>query len=264
MLQVDADLVGAARVQAHVQQGREREVLDRRIRGNRVPTAGDDPHLLAVTRQPGHGFVHPAAVLELAPGEGGVAALEAALLQLRRQRAVARVALGDDEQAGGVAVEAMDDPRSQDAVDAGQVAAMVQQGVDEGAVPGARRRVHDHAGGFVDDQQVGVFVAYVEGDILRLHGEGRHRRGQLERDLVAVVDPVAGTGRTAVDGDRPVADQGLYARAGKLRAVAGEEAIEALLLLVVSDPDLQALGHGSPRRQVDVDGTPMPAARCRR
>ena len=58
---------------------------------------------------------------------------------------------------------------------------MVEQGVDQGAVEIARRRVDDHPGRLVDDQQMLVLEDDLERDVLRLVMRRRRRR---DRDLV--------------------------------------------------------------------------------
>ena len=66
---------------------------------------------------------------------------------------------GDDEQAGGVAIEAVDDPRPL-VVTAGRVE--LEQPVDERPGRIARPRVNDEAGRLVDDEEVLVLPDDVE------------------------------------------------------------------------------------------------------
>jgi hypothetical protein len=76
----------------------------------------------------------------------------------------------------GLLVDAMHDARAYRTAYAGQaVAAMVQQGVDQGAGLGPRRGMDHHAGGLVDDDQIGILVDYGQRDVLRrrLDWQGR-------------------------------------------------------------------------------------------
>jgi len=101
----------------------------------------------------------------------------------RRKALVGGVGLGRDDDAGGVLVDAVHDPRTRHAADAREARArVVQQGVDQGAVLAARRRMDGHAGRLVDHDQIGVLEQHGERDRL-----GRGLRGHRRRDLQAVV-----------------------------------------------------------------------------
>jgi hypothetical protein len=79
--------------------------------------------------------------------------------ELPGQPFVRDIGLGHDQQARGILVDAMDDPRPRDAADARKLAtAMVQQGVDQRTIGIARRRVDDQPRRLVDHDQVRVFV----------------------------------------------------------------------------------------------------------
>ena len=83
-----------------------------------------------------------------------------------------RVGLGGDDQAGGVLVQAMHDPRPAHPADADQAFAAVRdQGVDQGPVRVAGRRMHDQPGRLVDHDQGFILVGDGQRDILSL----RHR-----------------------------------------------------------------------------------------
>jgi len=86
-----------------------------------------------------------------------------------------------------------------------QRAQMIGQGIDQRPVPVAVARVHDHAGGLVDDQQIVVFVGDVERDVLRHDldlalGIGHHHGDAVQRlDLVARLRTSAHEHAAAVD-----------------------------------------------------------------
>ena len=93
--------------------------------------------------------------------------------------------LGRDEQAGGVLVDAVDDTGARDAADARKaVAAMGEQGVDQGTVGAARSRMHHHAGRLVDHDQMIVLEGDLERDGLRRRPRGRGRR-HVDREALA-------------------------------------------------------------------------------
>ena len=82
-----------------------------------------------------------------------------ALGKLSKQGLHRAVGLGDDDAARGVLIEAMHDAGALDAIDAGELAiAVMEEGVDEGAVRIAVSRVNDHAVRFVDDDEIVIFV----------------------------------------------------------------------------------------------------------
>ena len=71
---------------------------------------------------------------------------------------------------------------------------MGEQRVDKRAVGIARARVHNHADGLVDDEEVAVLVDDIKGDCLRLGG-GRCHLGQGDGEGHAL-----GQGRFLVEG----------------------------------------------------------------
>ncbi len=117
-------------------------------------------HLLAIARRtPDAGLDHAAGGIRRAPGQGDVDPFDVVPCEQVRQPRVGGVGLGRDHDAGRVLVQAVHDPRPGDAADARQlVPAVVQQGVDQGSVTRPRRRMHRHARGLVQDDQMLVFV----------------------------------------------------------------------------------------------------------
>ena len=78
----------------------------------------------------------------------------------------------------------------------------MNQGVDQGAARTARRRVHDHPGGLVHHDEVGVLPDDVEGDVL---GPDVAFLGRTERDLDR---GALGRGGRRVGGDLSVHSHG--------------------------------------------------------
>ena len=109
-----------------------------------------------------------------------------------RQRLVGGVVLGHHHDPRGVLVEPMDDARPAHAADARQaVAAMGQQGVDQGVVGIAGRGMDDQPGRLVQHQQVGILVEDIEVDRL---GLGLRRLGlrDVDNETVARFDLAGG------------------------------------------------------------------------
>ena len=90
---------------------------------------------------------------------------DAVIGELRGQPVMGAVGLGHDQQTGRVLVDAMHDAGPFLATDPRQVAAeMVQERIDQRAAGRARGGMHDHAGGLVHDDQVGILVQDLERD----------------------------------------------------------------------------------------------------
>ena len=211
--QMDPDLVGAARLQTAAQMG------DAGIPGDDLPVGHGLPaplphhrHALAVHRMAADGGVHGAAVLPkiphrqafIGPGQGVVR-------QLGRQGQMGCIVFGGDNEAAGVPVDAVDDAGTLLAPDAGQTfPAVIQQGVDQGAVRMPRSRVHHHASGLVHHDDILVLIHHVQGDVLgpglrllrfrqlylqhlaRLHPQVLRRRAAPVRDPPLLQEPCGG------------------------------------------------------------------------
>ncbi len=79
----------------------------------------------------------------------------------------------------------MDDAGTLDATDAGELSlAMMEEGIDEGAIGISRSGVDYHSVRFVEDEELVILVEYFEGDVLR---EGNIWRGLRDDDRGDVV-----------------------------------------------------------------------------
>ncbi len=204
VVHVDADLVGAAGVEVAEDEGGLRGGIggERFVIGNRGLAAGrvDDRHFLAVDGVAAD--VGEDGVLCLrrdAMGDGEVELFHGrALGKLGGEGLVGDVGFRDDEAAGGILVEAVDDAGALDAADAGELAfAVVEQGVDEGAVGVAGRGVDDDSMFLVEDEDVFVFEKDIQRDVLR-GGDVRDGLGEGEGNGVAGFHGVAGLRGLAV------------------------------------------------------------------
>ncbi len=159
------------------------------------------------------------------------------------------VVLGDDQQAGGAAVEPVHDPRPQHAAHAGEVADAREQRIDERAAGRAGTGVDDEPRRLVDHEQRGVLVHDPQRDVLGLRLGGR---GGRHAHHGALPEPDAGGGarRGRVDLDLAGRDQRLQAGARQLRQAAREPRVETLSGLVGPDDQLVGLGQGSRRQAV--------------
>ncbi len=173
------------------------ESLDDLPVGDRVAAAFAHRHLVPGMRMAVDRRVDGAAgAVRHPPDKGEIAtshlAGPAVVGELRRQRLMRRVVLGDDEQARGVLVQPVHDARPLHPANAGQtLAAMGDQRIDErpGLVTGAG--MHDEAGRLVDDDEVVVLVDDIERDILA-QGLRGDRLGHVDCDRIASRDMISG------------------------------------------------------------------------
>ena len=162
---VHADLVGTPGFQLDPDMGVATETFqyavmgDRRLAGMGHCLFGTDGRMTA------DGLIHLASTGHDATGNGFVLAKGGLFLQLIHQRRVRLQGLGDDQQPGGVLVDAMDDTG---AGQRGQIRAVVQQRIEQRAVRIAGTGMHHQPHRLVDHQQMVVLV-----DDIQFDGLGR-------------------------------------------------------------------------------------------
>ena len=171
--QVHADLVRAPGFEAalHERGGAEAlEDVDVRARG----LAGrDDGHLGALRRVASDRRVDRRRARQVAEDDRDVLPLDAARRQLPDEVDLRGLRLRDDDEPARVLVEAVHDARARQR---GQRGRVMQQRVLQRAVAVAGARMHDEAGGLVEDEERVVLVDDRERD--RLCGHAGVRRGR--------------------------------------------------------------------------------------
>ncbi len=129
----------------------------------------------------------------------------------------------------------MDDSRPPLPANFGEVfPAVVHQSVDQGAVRMSGGRMHYHAPGFVDHDNVPVLIHDIQRDILRRQGgfvgfPYDHIEELPGADLVVFPD------RGAVSGDQAAVDQALGGRPGNPVHFARKESVDSLAALLCND-----------------------------
>ena len=223
--ELDADLIAAARLQLHFHDGVAGQALHHAVVGDRFLGAGG--HALAAAGTlagRGHGHLEGLGVLDEVARQGAavlgqfahqhreVDALEAVQLEVLLEAVQGLGGLGEDQDATGEAIQAVDDEE----VEALEAAAPVGLGDGLGQVGLAPqlRGDREQARGFVDEEQVVVFPQRLEGAGLQLARGRDHIVGALgiEDDL----DGIAGLqalavlgGHLAVHGDAAAVDEAL-------------------------------------------------------
>ena len=108
---------------------------------------------------------HRLGRLEAALDQREVGLVHATLAELAREARVGPLVLCDNDEAGRVLIEAVHDAGPLHAADARQVGAVPQQRVDQRVLRVPRARVHGHARGLIDHDEVLVLIDDGEGDI---------------------------------------------------------------------------------------------------
>ena len=148
--------------------------------------------------------------------------------ELGGQAGMGGVVLCCDQQAAGILIQPVDDPRPADATDTGETrSAMGDQGVDQGAVGVAGGGVNDQSCGLVDDDDIGILVDDREVHFLTY----RHwvaRLGNRQTDFLAGLDLGRRVAKwNAVDSRLAVQDQDLELGARHIRTGACQVLVES-------------------------------------
>ena len=145
---------------------------------------GADGHLFPVVRVHSDRLLYEIAVTVRNSGsDRKILLLGRSGLELRREREVHRVRLGNDHHAARVAVEPMDDSRPRGAANAAELAKMKRQGARQCSRPVSACRMDDHPRRLVDGDDEFVFIEDVEWDFFGVRSRRIHRRLH-NRDLV--------------------------------------------------------------------------------
>ena len=233
--QVHANLVRAPGVN---RDGRERQQPAEVLRGDdardrfaaaahavRIARRLRGRHLLAVHGVASDGRVDAAPRHHLAPHQCDVLLFNLAILKLPGQRVVRGVVLGDDDQAGRPAIEAVHDARTFLAADAAQVVEVMEQRVDERAARVSGRRMHDHAGRLVDDGEIPILIHDGERQRFRLRRR-IGRLGDVDGDRLRRLDALIRFRGPSVHEDVPVCNQPLDLRPRPICKNGGQKTIE--------------------------------------
>jgi hypothetical protein len=172
-------------------------------------------------------FDATALIFENSLNESNVDFFHSSLAKSFAKFGMSGVVLGHKDHAGSFLVEAMDDAWTQGIARLGKRLTATEERVDERAGDCASASVNGHASGFVDDDDVLVFVKDIERDGFGFGADGR-APGDFESDFFATAKMErAFLCGIAIDLDETGFDQFLDASAAELGALGGDEAVEA-------------------------------------
>ena len=131
-----------------------------------TPGSLHNGHALAVCRMPADGSIDdPALLPEAAADHGFIHAGEAPIRKLRRQRLVSEIVFRNNQEAGCIFVDAVNDPGAFFSADTGEaVPAMPEEGVDQGPIGMPGRRMDHHAPRLIDNDEVVILKINVIDD----------------------------------------------------------------------------------------------------
>src|SRR5579875_1650579 len=167
--QVDANLMRAPRFELYQQQRMPGEALQHAEAGARLASRSrGNVHLLAMPWITTNGGIYASAIKRHnAINERQIALYYRVALHLLDQSCAGAGVSGNDEQAGGILVQAVDDAGTLHIPGGSQRRVARQQRIDQRIIVVAWRGMHDHTGSLVDDQQVLICVEDIERQRLR-------------------------------------------------------------------------------------------------
>ena len=249
---MNADLMSPPGFQLDAEHGVIGEALRNAVVGHGGFAVRPHREAFAVEGVAADRFINGAAAGHGAVGQGEVFALHGSGLQLIHQLLVGLQGLRDHQQATGVLVDPVNNAA---AWNVGQIRAVIEQAILQGAVPVAGSRMHDQPGGFVDDQEFLILMDDDQRDGLRLHrGRGRGLGGQ--RHSFATPDPMLGHSWRAVEQGRALANPDLKPASGKFGKQGAHGLIQSLARQFGRDHGGERLGgiHFSRSNQSSYTG----------
>jgi len=169
--------------------------------------------------------------------------------ELGRECLVSQIILGDEQDPGRVAVEAMDDSRPRFPAHPRERLQMVQQGVDQRSAADSCAQVDHHPRRLVDGNHVVILIQDFERDRLRIRSQRRWRL-RLNPNALPAAQPVAGLdrlgSRQAFDSGLALSNQLLNARASQRGKPRRQEPVQALAAIGITGG--KALAHGGRER----------------
>jgi hypothetical protein len=163
--------------------------------------------------------------------DGKILLLDRPSFELGGHSQMGLVSFCHDDHAAGVPIQAMHNARTRGPAQRAQVIEVVGQGARQRARPVPFSGVNHHARGFVDRDQMCVFVDHVQWDVFRLRALTRELRRQ-DDDTLAGSKPIRDFGALAVDRHAVSTDGATKLNTGIAWEVSREERVQTLPRLV--------------------------------
>jgi hypothetical protein len=211
MFKVNSDLMGATGMEDGLHERGVAEAFEESIAGPGVATGSvRDRHAFTMSGMTGDGGADFALVGPETTAEHGVVCFQdAAGTELAGEGEMGSIVLCDHHAAAGVAIEAMNDAGTGDASDAAELTlAVVQEGMDKGAMIMAGGGMGHHARGFIKHEQIVIFEQNAQGNEFGFRGRGA-RGGPMDDDALAGLGWGSGFHGVTIDTDVAFADEAL-------------------------------------------------------
>lgn len=228
VFEVDADLVGASGFW-HAGDERQSGIRGQHavVRGG-LPAAFADSHFLPVDGMPGDGGLDRAVRhAGFSFDEGEVGFFDRARGKLGAEFAVGGVSFCDGEASAGLFVEAVDDAGALDPADPAEVAAVVEEGVDQRAGEVASTRMDDESGRLVHHEDGIVLEEDVDRDWFWSGRGGGKSGGEGHLHAVAIAEDLRGLRRAAIHQHVALANERLQSHAREVREGFRQKVVEA-------------------------------------
>lgn len=230
MLKMDANLVGASRMQSGFDRRGVLEEFEHTVRG---------PGFAAITCRHSHplsvrgmardcrvdfsgGFRHSATYERLINLHHG------ALGKLRSQTQVGGIIFGDDEAAARILVQTMDDAGPCHAANPAEFPlTMEQNGVHDSMLAVASTRMDHHSRRFVEHEKVFVLVQNIKGQVLGQHF-GRFGFGPMHVNLFPRMRMMRWADHLTINANMTFFNQSLNRSSGDSRKLASQKGIKTL------------------------------------
>ncbi len=202
--------------------------------------------LLALAKAP-DGLVDSARIQpDDAVNEGQIPFFDELLAKVFGHSLMGLLGLGDDDQAGSLFIQTMDEARTDRFPDVINVFAVEikSQCVQQSAAFVAVCRMNQHARGLVDDDQLGIFIYHVDRQLLRTHG-GLARQIKLYLDKVVLTYAIADVLGAAVHLALLVFDDVTQIHLAETAETAEQEFVEPFFVRVSIYDNFDAFSHGS-------------------
>ena len=201
-----------------------------------------DCHALAVRRMTANRRIYGAGILLEVPVDHRlIHACKTVFFDLLCQTLMGKIVFGNDQQAAGVLIDPMDNPRPDHAVDPRKgIAAVRQQRVDQRSTRMSGCRMHHHSLGLIDHQQVRILITDIQWDRLRQNIQpNRFRQDHFDcipcAQAVFFIQSFPSTGNLALLG------QALRGRTSEFFHADREKLIQAHSLVLRPCYDVQCL-----------------------
>jgi hypothetical protein len=178
-------------------------------------------------------------------GEGEVRFFDLPICESPRKGPMGGIRFRHDQTTAGFLVETMDNARTLDASNTGQILTMMKQGGHQRSVSVPGAGMNDHPGGFVDDDQGFVLIKNIQRDVFRGGGLAGNGIRLKPRHHVPEAYGVCGSGRGLIMPGISRPNDCLNTGTGVVGQAIGQKAIQAQPHILRQNVKGMAIRHWS-------------------